>query len=87
MFLLDYVLPQVAKLSKMLQTEKLDVTIISSLVEATLHTIDDALTPVANWVLALRDMEEDLDKTSQLRSQWTTSSLSKIMLEYLLFLN
>ena len=58
MFLLDYVLPQVAKLSRTLQTEKLDITIISSLVEATLHTIDDALTPAANWVLALRDMEE-----------------------------
>ena len=27
MFLLDYVLPQVAKLSKTLQTEKLDVTV------------------------------------------------------------
>jgi len=50
MFLLDYVLPQVEKLSKTLQTEKLDVTVISSLVEATLHSIDDALT---NWVLAL----------------------------------
>jgi len=33
MFLLDYVLPQVAKLSKTLQTEKLDVTVISSLVK------------------------------------------------------
>ena len=50
MFLLDYVLLQVIKL---LQTEKLDITIISSLVEVTLHTIDDALTPAANWVLAL----------------------------------
>lgn len=29
MFLLDYVLPQIAKLSKTLQTEKLDITIIS----------------------------------------------------------
>ena len=63
MFLLDYVLPQVAKLSKTLQTEKLDVTVISSLVEATLHSIDDALTPAANWVLALRDMEKSLEET------------------------
>ena len=53
MFLLDYVLPQVEKLSKTLQIEKLGITIISLLVEATLHTIDDALTPAANWVLAL----------------------------------
>jgi len=30
MFLLDYVLPQVAKLSKTLQTEKLDVSYILS---------------------------------------------------------
>jgi len=57
MFLLDDVLPRVAKLSKTLQTEKLDVTAISSLVEATLHSFDDALTPTANWVLALQDME------------------------------
>ena len=31
--------------------------------EATLHTIDDALTPAANWVLALRDMEESLEES------------------------
>jgi len=53
MFLLDYVLPQIAKLSKTLQTEKLDATAISSLVKATLHSINDALTPADNWVLAL----------------------------------
>ena len=35
-FLLDYVLPQVAKLDKPCKTEKLDVAIISSLVEETL---------------------------------------------------
>jgi len=45
------VLPQVAKLSKTLQTEKLDVTVVSSLVKATLYSIDDALTTAANWVL------------------------------------
>jgi len=63
MFLLDYVLPQVVKLSKTPQTEKVDVTVIPSLVEATLHSIDDALTPVANWVSALRDMEKSLEET------------------------
>ena len=41
-YLLDYVLPQVAKLSKTLQSEKLDLTVISSLVEATLSSLDDA---------------------------------------------
>jgi len=69
MILLDYVLPQVAKLSKTLQTEKLNLTVISSLVKATLHSIDDALTPAANWVLPLRDLEE----TISVKSQWTTS--------------
>jgi len=63
MFLLDYVLSQVAKLSKTMQTEELAVTVISSLVETTLYSIDDALTPVANWVLALRDMEKNLEET------------------------
>jgi len=58
MFLLDYVLPQVTKLSKTLQTEKLDATVISSL--TTLHFIYVALTPAANWVLALWDMEKEL---------------------------
>ena len=53
-YLLDYVLPQVAKLSKTLQSEKLDLTFISSLVEATLNSLDDALSPAANWVLELQ---------------------------------
>ena len=42
MYLLDFVLPQVAKLSKYLLTEKLDLT---GLVDSTL---DDALLPLAN---------------------------------------
>ena len=54
-FLLDYTLPQVAKLSKTLQTENLDLSIISSLVDATLHTLDDAVLPAANWVMELLD--------------------------------
>ena len=48
-------LPQVAKLSKTLQTENLDLSIISSLVDATLHMLDDAVLPAANWVLELLD--------------------------------
>ena len=51
--LLDYTLPQVAKFNKTLQTEHLDLSIISSLVNATLHTLEDAITPAANWVLEL----------------------------------
>ena len=61
-YLLDYVLPQVAKLSKILQSEKLDLTVISSLVEATLYSLDDALSPAANWVLGLQDMKESLEE-------------------------
>ena len=61
-YLLDYVLPQVAKLSKTLQSEKLDLTVISFLVEAPLYSLDDALSPAANWVLELQDMKESLEE-------------------------
>ena len=47
-YMLDYILPQVAKLSRKLQTEKLDLSMISSLVNAILHTLDDSLLPSAN---------------------------------------
>ena len=63
-YLLDYVLPQVAKLSKTLQTEKLDLTIISSLVDATLHTLDDAMLAAASWVLELLDEMDDLKEAT-----------------------
>ena len=42
-YLLDYVLPQAAKLSRALQTENLDLSMISSLLDATIHSIDDAV--------------------------------------------
>ena len=48
-YLLDYILPGVSKLSKCLQTEKLDLSIISSLVDATLNTLEDLLQPAAKW--------------------------------------
>ena len=47
-YLLDYVLPQVAKLSKTLQAKKLDLTVVSALVESVVHSLDDALLPTAN---------------------------------------
>ena len=50
MYLLDYILPQVAKLSRSLQTQHLDLSIVSTLVDATLNSIDDAVLPTANWV-------------------------------------
>ena len=57
-YLLEYILPQVSKLSKTLQKENLDLSIISSLVDATLHTLEDVLLPVANWVLDLLDVKD-----------------------------
>ena len=53
MYLLDYILPQVAKLSRALQTKHLDLSLISSLV-------DDAVLPSENWVLQLQDAREEL---------------------------
>ena len=53
-FLLDYTLPHVAKLSKTLQTENLDLAAISGLVDSTLHLLDDAVVPAANWALEFR---------------------------------
>ena len=42
MYLLDYILPQVAELRRTLQTKHLDLPLISSLVDATLNSLDDA---------------------------------------------
>ena len=66
-FLLGYTLPQVAKLSKSLQAVELDLTIMSSLVDSTLHTLDDALLPAANWVLELLDFKESLNEVADLK--------------------
>ena len=60
MYLLDYILPQVVKLSRALQTKHLDHSLISSLVDATLNSLDDAILPSANWVLQLQDAREEL---------------------------
>ena len=64
MLLLDFVLPQVAKLNKCLQTEKLNLTAISVLVDSTLRTLDDALLPAANWMLELQDACDKLQATT-----------------------
>ena len=60
MYLLDYILSQVVKLSRALQTKKLDLSLISSLVDATLNSLDGAILPSANWVLQLQDAREEL---------------------------
>ena len=64
MYMLDYILPQVGKLSRMLQTEHLDLSLISSLVDSTLHAWNDAVLPAANWVLDRLDDCENLEKAA-----------------------
>ena len=59
-YLLDYTLPLVAKLSNSLQTKQLGLSMISSLIDAVLHALDDAITPAAYWVLELLDSKDDL---------------------------
>jgi len=68
MFLLGYVLPQVKKLSK------------TSLVETTLYSIDDGLTPATKWVLALQDMEKSLEETILVKI--TLDDIKSFHLEY-----
>ena len=65
--MLDYVLPQVAKLSRTLQTEHLDLSVISSLVDATLHTLDDTVLPSANWVLELLEDCQNLEEVAGIK--------------------
>ena len=84
-YLLDFVLPQVAKLSKTLQSEKLDLTVISSLVEATLYSLDDALSPAANWVLELQGMKESLEEATGVNITTSDIQTFKIVLEIHLF--
>ena len=67
--MLDYALPQVVKLSKTLQTVQVDISIISSLVECTLHSLDDSVLPNANWVLELID-HKALEEVSDITILW-----------------
>ena len=66
-YMLDYVLPQLAKLSRTLQTEHLDWSVISSLVDATLHTLDDTVLPSANWVLKLLDKRDHQEEAAGIK--------------------
>ena len=67
MYMLDYVFPQVAKLSRTLQRERLDLSMISSLVNATLHTLNDTVLPSANWVLELLDECDILEEAAGIK--------------------
>ena len=79
--LLDYVLPQVAKLSKTLQTEKLEITAISGLVDSVLHSLDDAVSPSANWVLGLIDLKGEIEEATGIKFSTAdiTSFQKKVM--------
>ena len=66
-YLLDYALPQVAKLSRSLQAEKIDLTAIAPLVDATLNTLDDAILPATNWVLESLDTKDDLEAATDIK--------------------
>ena len=63
-YLLDYTLPLVAKLSKSLQTKQHDLSKISSLVDVVLDTPDDAITPAAYWVWEFSDSKDDLQQVT-----------------------
>ena len=55
MHLLDYIPPQVAKLSRSLQSKHLDLlTLISFLVNDTLNSLDEAILHSENWVSQLQ---------------------------------
>ena len=57
-----------AKLSRVLHTKHLDLSPISSLVDATLNSLDDAILPSANWVLQLQDAREEFKAATVLKS-------------------
>ena len=59
-YLLDYCLPQVGKLSKSLQAKTVDLSLIPLLVDSTLQSLEDAVLPTANWALELLDHMEEL---------------------------
>ena len=62
-------------LSRTIQTEQLDLSLIYSLVNATLHTLDDSLLPSANWVLELLDDCEQLEEAT-----WIIVTLADTMI-------
>ena len=48
-------------LSRALQTENLDLSMIYSLLDATLHSIDNAVISSSNWILELLEAAQDLE--------------------------
>ena len=63
-YLRDYTLALEAKFSTSLQTKQLDLFMISSLVDAIIHALDDAITPVAYWILETLDSKDDVQEAT-----------------------
>ena len=63
-FLLDFVTSSSHQVEQVSSNRDLDLSIISSLVYATLHTIDEALLPAANWALKLIDTREEIERAT-----------------------
>ena len=68
MYLLDYILPQVAKLSRALQIKFLNLSLISSLVVTTYNSLHDTILPSANWAFQLRGVREELKESTGIES-------------------
>ena len=73
-YLLDYALPQVATLRRAVQEEKIDLTALVPLVDATLHTLENAILPVANWVMELLDTNDDLEAATEIEISTESNS-------------
>ena len=48
----------------MSSTKQLGLSMISSLIDAVLHALDDAITPAAYWVLELLDSKDNLQQAT-----------------------
>ena len=66
MYLLYYVLPQLARLSRALQAERIDLTAITPLVDTTLNTLVNITLPMINWVLELMDEKDEIEKATNI---------------------
>ena len=67
MYLLDYALPPVAKLSRAIQADRIDWTAITPLVDAILNTLDDLTFPVANRVSEVMDAKDEIEKATNIK--------------------
>ena len=66
MDLLDYIPPQVPKLSRVLQTERIDLTAITPLVDVTLNTLYNVILPVAKWISELMDAKDEIEEATNI---------------------